>query len=101
MSDTVHCSRCGRDAPALAAPPVPGSLGAEIRDRVCAACWAEWQGMEVMVINELRLNFMDPEAPKTLERHMRDFLHLTDAGGTAGGAAGGQAPDPAAGPASG
>jgi Fe-S cluster biosynthesis and repair protein YggX len=32
--------------------------------------------MEVMVINELRLNFMDPEAQETLDRHMREFFGL-------------------------
>jgi Fe-S cluster biosynthesis and repair protein YggX len=30
--------------------------------------------MEVMVINELRLNFMDPGAQETLNKHMREFL---------------------------
>jgi Fe-S cluster biosynthesis and repair protein YggX len=75
MAATVHCARCGRsDAPALPRPPMPGKLGIEIRDRVCADCWNEWQKMEVMVINELRLNFMDPEAQKILAKHMRDFL---------------------------
>jgi Fe-S cluster biosynthesis and repair protein YggX len=73
---TVHCSRCGRDAAPLARPPQPGRLGAEIQRQVCADCWAEWQGMEVKVINELRLNFMDPQAQETLTQHMRDFLHL-------------------------
>jgi Fe-S cluster biosynthesis and repair protein YggX len=77
MSETtVHCSRCGRDAEALTRPPMPGKLGAEIQAGVCARCWAEWQGMEVMVINELRLNFMDPEAQATLTQQMRDFLQL-------------------------
>jgi Fe-S cluster biosynthesis and repair protein YggX len=72
---TVHCARCGRsDAPALARPPLPGKLGAEIQQRACADCWAEWQKVEVMVINELRLNFMDPASQETLNRHMREFL---------------------------
>jgi Fe-S cluster biosynthesis and repair protein YggX len=30
--------------------------------------------MEVMVINELRLNFMDPASQEILNQHMRDFL---------------------------
>ena len=30
--------------------------------------------MEVMVINELRLNFMDPAAQDVLHRRMREFL---------------------------
>lgn len=80
MAATVHCVRCGRpEAPALPRPPVPGKLGQEIREKVCADCWNEWQRVEVMVINELRLNFMDPAAQETLNRHMREFL-FTPAG---------------------
>ena len=75
MAATVQCTRCGRpEAPALARQPLPGPRGAEIRATICADCWNEWQKMEVMVINELRLNFMDPAAQETLTRHMRDFL---------------------------
>ena len=32
--------------------------------------------MEVMVINELRLDFMDPKSQDTIVRHMREFLCL-------------------------
>lgn len=78
MPETVPCSRCGRTAPGLAKPPLPGALGREIGDKICADCWAEWQGMEVMVINELRLDFMDPGAQKVLEEHMRQFFGLPD-----------------------
>lgn len=75
MSNTVHCARCGRtDAPALTRRTMPGALGAEIQERVCADCWAEWQKMEVVIINELRLNFMDPGAQAMLNRHLREFL---------------------------
>ena len=72
---TLQCVRCGRpEAPALTRRPMPGAAGLEIQEKICADCWAEWQKMEVMVINELRLNFMDPEAQKILAKHMRDFL---------------------------
>ena len=75
MAGTVHCARCGRpDAPALSRPPLPGKTGLEIRQKICADCWAEWQKMEVMVINELRLNFMDPASQTILNQHMRQFL---------------------------
>lgn len=86
MPETVTCSRCSRaDAPALDRPPLPGAFGRELVERVCADCWGEWQGMEVMVINELRLNFMDPGAQQVLEEHMRQFFAL-DGGGPGGGA---------------
>ena len=82
----MHCARCGReDAPALTRRPMPGPFGAEIQEKVCADCWAEWQKMEVMVINELRLNFMDPESQKILNRHMREFLFSGGGPGVSGG----------------
>lgn len=76
MGDTLNCTRCLRDAPRLPAPPYPGALGEEIADKICVDCWAEWQHAEVMVINELRLNFMDPKSQRILADHMRDFLGL-------------------------
>lgn len=83
MSDTSTCVRCRREAPTLDRPPVPGPLGDEVLAKICRDCWAEWQAMEVMVINELRLNFMDPQAQQILDQHMRDFLAL-DAEETSG-----------------
>ncbi len=76
MSDTIKCSRCGETKPRMSAPPVPGKTGEEIQDHVCAECWGEWQAMEVMVINELRLNFMDPKSQEVLDEHMRKFFFL-------------------------
>ena len=76
MSDTVTCVRCNRTAAAVKSVPYGGTLGEEIRAKVCAECWGEWEKTEVMVINELQLNFMDPEAQTTLVHHLREFLML-------------------------
>lgn len=62
----------------------PGALGEEIREKVCADCWAEWQRSEVMVINELKLDFMDPRSQEILVQHLREFLALDAAPGAAG-----------------
>jgi Fe-S cluster biosynthesis and repair protein YggX len=70
------CARCGTEGPRLSRPPFAGALGREIADRVCATCWSEWRSAEVMVINELRLNFMDPAAQETLAEQMKQFLAL-------------------------
>lgn len=76
------CTRCGRaEAPALDRAPMRGAMGEEIRARVCADCWGEWQRAEVMVINELRLNFMDPSAHEILLAETRRFLGLDGAPG--------------------
>ena len=76
MPVMMTCKRCGREVEPLASPPMPGKIGQEVQAHVCPACWAEWQSMEVMVINELRLNFMDPAAQRVLDGHMREFLAL-------------------------
>lgn len=81
--DAIQCSRCGEQKPPMVHPPMiaPPSLAEEVHRNVCAVCWAEWQGMEVMVINELRLNFMDPKSQPILDQQMREFLGLaTDDG---------------------
>ena len=74
----VDCRRCSRSAPGASDVFYGGKLGEEIRARVCADCWAEWQENEVMVINELRLNFMDPKSQDILAQQLREFLMLDD-----------------------
>jgi Fe-S cluster biosynthesis and repair protein YggX len=75
----VSCSRCQREAPGLTSrPPLAPVLADRVVASVCAECWAEWEQNEVMVINELRLNFMDPGAAAVLEQKMLEFLGLAD-----------------------
>lgn len=76
MTATIDCGRCGKNAAPHHDIPFPGALGDEIRTKVCANCWEEWLKMEVMVINELRLNFMDPKSQDVLMQQMRQFLIL-------------------------
>ncbi len=73
----VECARCDRQGPGATGVFYGGALGDEIRARTCADCWAEWHEAEVMVINELRLNFMDPRSQDVLAEHLRQFLMLS------------------------
>lgn len=75
-TDPILCARCRRSAPAVENPPYPNPLAEELKARVCRNCWAEWLQLEVMVINELQLNFMDPRSLDILIQHMREFLLL-------------------------
>ncbi len=80
MSDsTIQCSRCSKQAAAPGQVPYGGQLGQDIRAHTCADCWEEWLQAEVMVINELRLNFMDPSSQDILAKHLREFLLLPQA----------------------
>ena len=76
MSEPVDCRRCGRKHQGLSHAPHPGELGRQIQLHVCVDCWNEWREMEVRVINELRLNFIDPESQEVLAKHLAEFLHL-------------------------
>jgi Fe-S cluster biosynthesis and repair protein YggX len=75
----ITCSRCGRETEAMAQPPMPTALGADLQQRVCPECWREWLRTQVMLINEYRLNLVDPQARAVLEGQMRSFLKLAPA----------------------
>jgi|CXWL01.1.fsa_nt_gi Fe-S cluster biosynthesis and repair protein YggX len=79
MPANVQCSRCAQSKPGLSRPPYPGELGRQLVAHVCTDCWAEWSKREVMVINELRLNFMEPGAMEILAQYIRDFFFLPPA----------------------
>jgi len=53
-----------------------------VRSRVCESCWRSWEPQEVIVINELRLNFMDPRAQEILQQRMLEFLGLAEPSST-------------------
>ena len=76
---TVACRRCGQEADGPPAHRVPftGKAKDDVLAGICAACWKEWEGMEVKVINEYRLNFLDPQHREMLQRACLDFLGFT------------------------
>jgi Fe-S cluster biosynthesis and repair protein YggX len=73
MARMVKCIKLGSEAEGLDFPPVPGELGKKIWENVSKAAWQEWIKHQTMLINENRLNLMDPKARKylseQLERH--------------------------------
>jgi Fe-S cluster biosynthesis and repair protein YggX len=76
----VHCSRCGATRAGLERPPLPGPAGAQVASSVCAACWQEWKGMQVKLINEYRLSPLDPQHFDWLLSQMRTYLNLDETG---------------------
>jgi len=77
MAD-VTCSRCGNTAGGLDQAPLPGKVGQRIQDQVCGACWKEWLGMQVKIINEYRLSPAEPRHFDFLVAQMGSFLNLRD-----------------------
>jgi Fe-S cluster biosynthesis and repair protein YggX len=74
------CVRCGQDGQAPNARRVgfSGPFRDQILQGVCETCWSEWEGVEVKVINEYRLNFMDPQHRDVLKRACIDFLKIPE-----------------------
>lgn len=72
----VACAKCGQHREGLADPPFGGELGARVHAQVCKPCWTEWIARQTMIINEYRLNVVDPQAQEALMNEMRAFLTL-------------------------
>ena len=78
---TITCTRCSQAGDPAPAQRVPFATAVKekVLGSICASCWKEWEGMEVKVINEYRLNFMEPEHRAMLQRACLDFLGLPSA----------------------
>ena len=70
MARTVNCIKLGHEAEGLDRPPVPGELGKRIYENVSKEAWQQWVKHQTMLINENRLNLMDPRARKYLQEQM-------------------------------
>ena len=74
----ITCRRCGQtgDPPPAHRVAFLGPTQEQVLQGICSACWKEWEGMEVKVINEYRLSFLDPQHREMLQRACFDFLGL-------------------------
>jgi Fe-S cluster biosynthesis and repair protein YggX len=74
MPRTVHCVKLKREADGLDLPPYPGELGRRIFDNVSKEAWQGWLEHQKRLINEMRLNLMDPKARKYLAQQMEQHF---------------------------
>ncbi|MBS1269212.1 MAG: putative Fe(2+)-trafficking protein [Gammaproteobacteria bacterium] len=74
MSRTVQCVKLGTEAEGLDRSPWPGELGRRIYENVSKQAWQEWLSLQTMLINENRLNPMNPEHRKLIEEQMEKFF---------------------------
>ena len=75
---SLTCERCKNpgEPPSPAKVAFMGAQKGRILSSICSACWKEWEGVEVKVINEYRLNFMDPQHREMLKKACAEFLGL-------------------------
>ena len=74
MARTVFCRKLQKEADGLDFQLYPGELGKRIFDNISKEAWAEWQKKQTMLINENKLNMMEPNARKFLEEKMSAYL---------------------------
>lgn len=74
MSRTVYCQRLQKEADGLDFQLYPGELGKKIFDNISKEAWGEWQKKQTMLINEHKLNMMEPNARQFLEQQMEAYL---------------------------
>ena len=70
----VKCVKLGRELPGLDRPPWKGELGKRIYENVSKEAWRMWVDHSKMLLNEFRLNPLDPQAQKMMEDQMEQFF---------------------------
>ncbi|EJD6376622.1 MULTISPECIES: oxidative damage protection protein [Providencia] len=74
MSRTIFCTFLQRDADGQDFQLYPGELGKRIFNEISKEAWSQWMTKQTMLINEKKLNTMNPDDRKMLEQEMINFL---------------------------
>ena len=74
MSRTVFCQKLQKDLPGLDFQTWPGELGKRVFDNISKEGWDQWINHQTMLINEYRLNPMDPKAKELIVGELEKFL---------------------------
>lgn len=74
MTRMVNCVVLGKEAEGLERQTYPGELGKRIFDSVSKEAWQQWMGQQTILINEHRLNPLEPETRVFIEKEMKKFL---------------------------
>ncbi len=72
---TITCTKCGQEKEQMAEAP-RGKSGAEIQANVCAECWGEWRGQQLVIMNHYGLQMNSTSDREQLQAIMREFLNL-------------------------
>lgn len=74
MSRTVFCQHLNKEAEGLGFQLYPGDVGKRIFDNISKEAWTLWQKKQTMLINEKKMNMMEPNDRAFLEKAMVEFL---------------------------
>lgn len=74
MSRTVFCQNLQKEADGLDFQLYPGDVGKRIFDNISKEAWGNWQKKQTMLINEKKMNMMNPDDRAFLEQAMVGYL---------------------------
>ncbi len=70
----VLCKKYNQELDALLFQPLPGALGKKIQAEISQQAWQAWLAHQTILINEYRLNLIEPKAKEFLKEEMNKFL---------------------------
>ena len=70
----VMCVKFGKEMPGLDRVPWKSELGKRIYENVSKEAWKMWIEYSKMIMNEYRLNPLDPNSQKIIEEHLEQFF---------------------------
>jgi Fe-S cluster biosynthesis and repair protein YggX len=70
----VKCVKFGREMPGLDRIPWKGEVGKKVYDNVSKEAWKLWVEHSKMVMNEFRLNPLDPKAQQIMEEQLNNYF---------------------------
>ncbi len=74
MSRTVFCQYLQKEAEGLGFQLYPGEVGKRIFDNISKEAFSSWQKKQTMLINENKMNMMNPDDRAFLETAMVAYL---------------------------
>ena len=74
MSRIVFCQNLQKEAEGLGFQLYPGEVGKRIFDNISKEAWGYWQKKQTMLINEKKMNMMNPDDRAFLEAAMVAYL---------------------------
>jgi Fe-S cluster biosynthesis and repair protein YggX len=70
----VKCVKLGRELPGLDRAPWKGPIGQRVYDNVSKEAWRGWVEHSKMLMNEFRLNPLDPKSQQIMEEQMESYF---------------------------
>lgn len=70
----VQCVKFGREMPGLDRIPWKGEIGKRIYENVSKEAWKLWVEHSKMLMNEFRLNPLDPKSQQIMEEQVETYF---------------------------